>query len=316
MSMRQSLGLVCVSGALWAVAGSAAAQPVDCAHEIRWSGDPELLDAVRASLSREAFREGTACRGVALHAERGSSGVVVSLRRGEHAVEHVMTDANMLPVWVESWLQPLVEGAIVTVPATSREVVRDTEIPPVHEPPRQEVPPLSTASVPVAFALRLGPELDDIAPWSLVASLEAVIGFGPIFWLGLAGAGVWSPEQPDTSRLGPRFSGRAGGRVVFEPCVLRIGGGFGVASVSAKRTLANGEIISDSEAGVFFELANALDIHVAGPLSVSFGANLRVHVPDDIGETPMADDFIDPEPLPLVAGTLEIGISVDAGGPW
>jgi hypothetical protein len=314
--MRESLGLLCVCGALGWSAG-AAAQPADCAHAIELTGDPDLLDAVRSSLSHDAFREGSACRGVALHAARSASGVVVSLRRGDHAVEHVMTDANMLPVWVESWLQPLVEGAIVTVPAASAQVARDTEIPPAHEPPareptRAESPP----SVPVAFALRLGADLDDNAPWSAAAGLEAAIGFGPVFWLGLAGAGAWSPEQPDTSRLGLRFSGRGGGRIAFDAGVLRIGGGFGVASVSAKRTLTNGEVIRDSEAGVFFELANTLELHVAGPLSISIGANLRLHVPDDIGETPMADDFVDPEPLPVLAGTLEIGIAIDAGGPW
>lgn len=186
----------------------------------------------------------------------------------------------------------------------------------------------STASrrlgLPVLASVRLGGDLDHVAPAWASGELELAIGFGSGGWLSLAAAGAFSTEQSETIRNALRAAARVGYRHRSQSGLLRLGFGAGVVSARAEREYASpdGQILrDDEEIAPFVEVYTGYELALSGYWALSLAVVLRGILPDDAfdgGDLPGEArlPYADPSPLPVIAITLAAGISFGLGDAW
>ena len=311
-------------GIAWLTAGApAAAEPAPtCLDEIAIAGDPAGVEALRRGLAGGllAGSRTPGCDGATVGIERADDRWHVRLARSGRIVEHDSSDPEAIASWVESWLVPN-PAPPPAAPAPARDRETPPRRPPLALPPERPTPDPARPGVPLYLALRGSVDLDDVAPVWPGGELAAQVLLGPHAWLGLGATAAITPEEDDVVRKAYRMSARAGWSNPLGWGVLRLGAGLGIVAASARRELDGDQVASDAEEGPFLELLTNVDFALTEHLSISVAALGRAHLPDfddftetgDAGDEP-GDVEGEPEPLPVFAATLQVGLGWDLGG--
>jgi len=302
-----------------------------CLDVLAWSGPDELVAPVRDALAPGPLAAAPAqsCAGIALRLSRDGDQVRVEISDARRATSHRVSDVGALASWVESWLDSGEAAAPAAPPAPPAPTAAAAAPAPAAAPaaalaPALEVErdaaaapaaPRARAGVPVLAALRLGVDVDAVAPLWAAGGLEVAVGFGPRMWAGVTMSGSRSPQQHGTRRSALRLAARAGGRFGVLGGIFRVGGGMGIVAGSARREL-DGDVVLDDEARPFLEGFSAWERRLGGRFALSLAAAARFNLPDGIGEHGPRDDIGAPAPLPDLGLCFEIGLAGHLGGPW
>ncbi|MBI2896604.1 MAG: hypothetical protein HYY06_23810 [Deltaproteobacteria bacterium] len=316
--------------AIWSLSGRpVAAEPGTCLEAVTFLGDERPVATARASLEHGLLAQvpAAACAGAVLRVQEQEGRWLFALSRSERLVAHSADDAATMASWIESWLAPPLAGSggvEATEPSPPEEPRAVGPRAPAASPRRGGFSAVAsrrdaTATIPIRLSLAASLDLDDLAPLWPGGEISLMMAFGPAFWLGIGAAGAWAPEQDDVERRAFRITARGGWRSPFEWGALRLGAGVGIVSASARRELDDDSMAADDEAGPFVEVGAGLDVGLSRELALTGGIALRAHLPDDLGgegdgEEENPDELLEPQPLPAVAATLQVGVAYSSGG--
>ena len=290
-------------------------QALPCLDRMVLTGEPEAVSEARDLLTRGLASEmnGGLCEGVELEVAQDGRRWRFRLSKANQTVEHAVGDPSLMVSWVESWIAP------DAVPVSAREPpAQESVLPPRSRPsdpiegPHPAADEHSPLGPPIQLALRGLGDVDDLGGTWAGAELALRVGLSSDVWLGIAAAGAWTPEVNGTERRVMRLSARMGAVDAFEWGDLSFGGGLGMAAGDARYQEAQLEPIKDHSAAPFGEALFGLDVRLNGALGLSVAALLRAHIPDDTLDGDNAtDEPWAPEPLPIFALSLELGLSWD-----
>jgi hypothetical protein len=281
-----------------------AGKPMTCLDQIAWRGDGAAGAATRLELARGllAHAPPTACRDTTIEIHSQPRGFAVRLRRADRSVERTSEELVAVASWIESWL-----ATSIPVPRAA-----DAENPPLR-PPKLRVPAEQpTPGIPYHIGVGAMLDLDGLGPTWLGVRVDAALALSRSFWLGMDAAGSWVPKRRSVERRAFRIAAHAGWWRPLGWGTLRLGGGIGLVSASARRELEGQRDATDEYAGPYVEVLAQLDLTLSEHWAAVLGAGARAYIPDDLGQPRVTDspsEALDPTPLPAIAATLQLGIA-------
>ncbi len=311
------------------------AQEASCAESLEIVADSNIQVELRNLLLEGLLGrvESSPCAESLMQVTLGSGGYSVDLRHGTRRAQRHVVDLRSAAVWTESWLTPESLSTTHTVEERADSPPAAADPPTATDPPTMDIrgpghvhrgpasmgatlpdkqTPPEQRGLPFYVALRAIMDVDDVGP--LWGGGEVALTLVPSSrsWLGVGVVGVRSVNNEDVVRSAVRIHVRAGLREDIAQGTLRIGGGFGIASATARRT--GGSPARDEDADMLLELLAVFERPFVRGWDLSTGLSARIHVPDWGSPSVDPTDMAEPNPLGVFGLSLQVGLSRRLGG--